>query len=301
MNKERQKGGVWFLVVLFLILVAPGSGLGAQQPGKDKDVVAKWGKKVITKAELDSRIATLPPEYQNRFKNDQQRQEFLDGLVQMQILAAEARTQKLDKERAVVLRLDDMTNSVLAQEYMKRELAKVPQVTDKDIENYYQAHKAEFVNPAQVKAQHILIKVDGKAKPEEIAAARAKVESIRKEIAAGGDFSKLAEKYSDDPGSKTRGGDLGFFTRERMVPEFSQAAFGMKRDEVSQPVKTAFGFHLIKVTDTKPEKQLDLKEATPRIRAKLENARRKEAMDKEMERLKNKYNVKIMSGRDAAK
>jgi len=81
MNKERQKGGVWFLVVLFLILVAPGSGWGAQQPGKDKDVVAKWGKKVITKAELDSRIATLPPEYQNRFKNDQQRQEFLDGLV----------------------------------------------------------------------------------------------------------------------------------------------------------------------------------------------------------------------------
>ncbi|MDI9569435.1 MAG: peptidylprolyl isomerase [Pseudomonadota bacterium] len=288
-------------LLLSLILFAPSVGWGAQPPGGDKDVVAKWGKKVVTRAELEARIAVLPPEYQNRFKNEQQRQEFLEGLVQVQILAAEARAQKLDKERAMVLRLEDMTNSVLAQEYMKRELAKVPQVTEKDIEDYYQSHKGEFVNPAQVKAQHILVKVDDKAKPEEIAAARAKAENIRKEIAAGGDFSKLAEKYSDDPGSKTRGGDLGFFARERMVPEFSQAAFSMKKDEVSQPVKTAFGFHIIKVTDTRPEKQLDLKEAAPRIRGRLENARRKEAMDKELERLKKKYNVRFERGQEAAK
>ncbi|MCX7636158.1 MAG: peptidyl-prolyl cis-trans isomerase, partial [Syntrophales bacterium] len=76
--------------------------------------------------------------------------------------------------------------------------------------------------------------------------------------------------------------------------EFSQAAFAMKKDELSGPVKTAFGFHIIKVTDTKPEKQLELKEASPRIRAGLENQRKKEAVDKTLERLKKKYNVEIL-------
>ena len=298
MKGQRQLIGVIVIVLTALVFVIPQPSPAAPQ---DKDIVARWGKKAITGAELNARIAGLPQEYQNRFQNDKQRQEFVDGLVQMQILAAEAKAQKLDRDKAVMLRLEDMNNSILAQEYMKRELAKVPKVTAKEIEDYYQAHKKEYVNAAQVKAQHILVKVDAKAKPEEIDAARIKAEGIRKEIEAGGDFAKLAEKYSDDPGSKTRGGDLGFFTRERMVPEFSQAAFALKKGEVSRPVKTAFGFHLIKVTDTKPEKQLDLKEATPRIRSTLENSRRKEAMDREMARLKKKYNVRITTGQEAAK
>jgi len=187
-----------------------------------------------------------------------------------------------------------MVTSLLAQEYMKRKFSSIEKVTNKEVESYYNTHKSEFINPSMVKAQHILVKVDAKtATPAEIAVAEAKAASIKKELEGGADFSKLAEKHSDDPGSKSRGGDLGFFTKEQMVPEFSKAAFSLKKGEISQPVKSTFGFHIIKVTDIREEKQMSLEESAPSIQALLEKQRRKDVIEKEIERLKKKYKVSI--------
>jgi peptidyl-prolyl cis-trans isomerase C len=258
-----------------------------------KDIMARLGKKVITRQDIERRIAALPMEYQMRFQTPEQIQEFLDGIIQMQVISAEARLQKLDKDRVVAQRIEDTVNSILVQEYMKQKMAAVKKATDQEIAAYYQSHKSEYINPAQVQAQHILIGVEAEAKPEEIAAAKAKAEGIRKEILAGGDFAQLAEKYSDDQGSKSRGGDLGFFTKDKMIPEFSQTAFGLKKGEISQPVKTGYGFHLIKVNEATPEKQMDLEEATPIIQASVDNMRRDAFVDKELDRLKKKYKVKI--------
>ena len=262
---------------------------------QEKDVLVKLGNKVITKADFEARLAMLPQEYQNRFKDEKQKMEFLELFVQAQLLAMEARADKVDKERAVAMRIEDMTSSILAQEYVNRKLAGVGKITDEELQKYYDGHKPEFLDPATVKAQHILVKVDQKAKPEEAAAAMSKAMEIRKELDQGGDFAKLAEKYSDDPGSKSRGGDLGFFTRERMVPEFSKAAFSQKIGEISQPVRSTFGYHIIRVTDKKEEKQINFKEAKPRIQSTLENQKRKDALNKEIDRLKKKYKVLMVS------
>jgi peptidyl-prolyl cis-trans isomerase C len=290
-----KKTGIIAICLLSFIMVVSTVAwdIGYAAEKNDKDVLARIGKKVITRQDLDVRIAGMPPEYQNRFKSDEQRLEFLKLFVEAQLMAMEAKAEKIDKDKAMSLRIEDMITSLLAQEYMKQKFATVNKVTDKELESYFNTHKSEFLNPASVKAQHILVKVDVKAKPEEIAAAQTRAASIRKELDGGADFAKLAEKYSDDPGSKTRGGDLGFFTKERMVPEFSKAAFSLKKEEISQPVKSSFGFHIIKVNDIREEKQMDLKESTPRIKSLLENQRRKEAMDKELERLKKKYKVTI--------
>ena len=291
---SARSAATWLLSVIgILIFLTSVSSESFGAPKTAQDVVAKWGNKVITKQDVEARIASLPMEYQMRIQTEEQKQEFVEGIVQMEVLGAEAKAKKLDKEKVMVVRIADMVNSLLAQEYMKKILADVKKPTDKEIEQYYQSHKGEYVIPAQVKAQHILVRIAADAKPEEVAAAKTKAEDIRKELLAGGDFAKLAEKYSDDPGSKPNGGDLGFFSQDKMIPEFSQVAFSMKKDEISQPVKTGYGFHLIKVNEINPEKQMNLQDETPAIQSSLENAGREAMAEKELERLKKKYKVRI--------
>jgi peptidyl-prolyl cis-trans isomerase D len=117
-------------------------------------------------------------------------------------------------------------------------------------ENEFKARKSQFDQKEQVKAQHILIKAEmGNSKAESAALEKAK--SLRAQ-ALKGDFGSLAEKNSDDPGSKSKKGDLGYFSRGQMVPEFDAAAFKMKIGEISEPIKTQFGYHIIKVLDKKP-------------------------------------------------
>jgi len=285
------------LVILLCLICLPSFSISApKEQTKDAsppEVLVRIGEKTITKADFEARLAALPPEYQSRIKTDAQKKEFLEGFLQAQLLAMEAKAQKMNKKRAVARRIEDMTTSILAQEYAKEIVSKVAKPTDEAIKNYFEKNKPQYVNPPMVSAQHILIRLNANASPEEAKAALAKVNGIRKELEAGADFGKLAEKYSDDPGSKGKGGDVGFFTRERMVPEFSQAAFSLKKGEISGPVKTAFGYHLLKVNDMKEGKAMDLKEATPLIRSQLENQWRQEAMGKEIDRLKKKYDVTV--------
>jgi peptidyl-prolyl cis-trans isomerase C len=267
----------------------------AKEVKEDKDILVKIGNKTITRTDFESRLAALPPEYQARFKDERQKREFLDLYVQAQLLAMEARAEKIDKERAITGKIEDMTNSILAQEYVNRRLATAGTATEAELQKYYNENKAEFVTPMTVKAQHILVKADQNAKPEEAAAALVKAQGIRKELDQGADFAVLAEKYSDDPGSKTRGGDLGFFQKERMVPEFSNEAFRLKPGETSQPIRSAFGFHIIRTNEKKPEIQGEFKDVKAQIQAKLAQQKRKAALDRDVERLKKKYKVIMIS------
>lgn len=122
---------------------------------------------------------------------------------------------------------------------------------EKKVKDYYETHKKDYAQQEQVKARHILIKsVEGDKDAENKAFAKA--QDIEKQLKAGGDFAALAKKYSEDPGSKDKGGELGFFSKETMVAPFSQWAFGAKPDEISPPVKTQFGYHIIQVEAKKP-------------------------------------------------
>src|SRR5271156_1733369 len=127
-------------------------------------------------------------------------------------------------------------------------------VTDQDLQAYYDQHRDEYRVPEQVKVSHILIKTPlpaSGAKEDEkaIADARAKAEDVLKQVKAGGDFAKLAEKYSDDPGSAKSGGELGWIGRGRTVPEFEKAAFSLGKGQTSDLVKSSYGFHIIRVED----------------------------------------------------
>ncbi len=222
MGKNAKRNGTFMkrgpiavsllLAAAFFVLLSGLYGRCPAAQADGKEILARWDDKVITRADLEARIRVMPAEYQIRFQNEEQKRQLLESLVQLQIVAAEAKAQKLDKKKVVAMRIQDMANSILLETYMNGKLASMKKVTDKEVAQYYQSHKKDYISPAEVKAQHILVKVEPDAKPEAVKAAEAKAESIRNELLAGADFAQLAEKYSDDPGSKARGGDLGFFS-----------------------------------------------------------------------------------------
>jgi peptidyl-prolyl cis-trans isomerase D len=144
------------------------------------------------------------------------------------------------------------------------------QASSKEIEDYYQNNQEKFGQPKRVKVRHILIRADAKD-AEASAKAKQKAESIQKEAAGGKDFSQLAKQYSEDPGTKDRGGEIGFITKGMVVPEFEQAAFSMKVGEVSPVIQTPYGFHILKVDDIQEARTEPLEKVKDQIDALLRN------------------------------
>jgi len=141
-------------------------------------------------------------------------------------------------------------------------------VSEDDIREYYESNPEKFKSPKTVKARHILIKLDSSAKAEEVEKARQRIETVLEMAKEGQDFAELAKKYSEGP-TKAKGGDLGTFSRETMVKPFADKAFSMKAGEISEPVRTPFGWHIIKVEKINPEKTTSLSEAEGDILKKL--------------------------------
>jgi len=197
-----------------------------------------------------------------------QKRQVAEQYAELETMAQEAR--KLDESPEVKQMMAIQGDSYLANTLAKR-VTDDTHFTELDLRSYYDSNKSEF---EQAKGSHILIRFKGSTaplKPNEKdltdAEALAKAQDIRKQILAGADFATLAKAESDDVGSGAKGGDLGEFKRGQMVAAFDQAAFSLPIGEVSEPVKTQFGYHIIKVTartsksfeEVKPQIEKDLK------------------------------------------
>ncbi len=154
-----------------------------------------------------------------------------------------------------------------------------PQVTDAEVQQYYNQHQQEFRVDDQVKVRHILIKVDPSADAKTDAAARQKAQDVLKQIKSGGNFAELAKKNSDDPGSKDQGGELGFLKRGATVPEFDKAAFTLQPGQTSDLIRTKFGYHILQVEEKQTAHLKPLDEVKPLIVANL--TRQKEAQQEQ--------------------
>ncbi len=149
-------------------------------------------------------------------------------------------------------------------------LAPQIQLTAEEVKAYYDANAARYVQKEERKASHILIAVAATAKDEEKKAAKDKADSLFAQVKKNPkEFADLAKKNSQDPGSAPTGGDLGYFGRGAMVPPFEQAVFKASKDEIIGPVKSDFGYHIIRLTDVRPEKAKSLADATPEIEGEL--------------------------------
>ena len=183
--------------------------------------------------------------------------------------------------------------SLQEQKWIDSQIAGKDAVTEADAQDFYDKHPEYFKLPETVRASHILIALPENAKPEEIAAQEKKAKEIAEKAKKGDNFAKLAKENSEDPGSKENGGDLDFFSRDRMVPEFADAAFKMNKGDISDPVKTQFGYHIIKVTDKKEARTVPLAEVKEKILGFLKESKHKAATEELVKTLREKATVKI--------
>ncbi|HEU4370804.1 MAG TPA: peptidyl-prolyl cis-trans isomerase [Methylomirabilota bacterium] len=145
-----------------------------------------------------------------------------------------------------------------------------PRVSDAEVDKYYTEHVKEFEQPREVQVSHALVRVGETGGSEAEDKAREKIAALIKRAKAGEDFARLAREVSEDPGSKDKGGELGWVSPGTMVPDFEKALFALKKGELSaEPVRTPFGFHAIKVTDVREGSRKSLKEVAPQIRDRL--------------------------------
>ena len=145
-----------------------------------------------------------------------------------------------------------------------------PSVSEGDVEKYYTEHANEFETPRQVRAAHLLVSVPQTGGSEAEDKARAKVADAIRRAKGGEDFAKIAGEISEDPGSKTKGGELGWVKKGEMVPQFEEALFTLKQGEITaEPVRTPFGYHAIKAFEVKAESRKPLREVASQIRERL--------------------------------
>ena len=154
------------------------------------------------------------------------------------------------------------------QKLIDKEVTEKIKVSDEETKAFYDKNPQLFQQPEQIKASHILIKVQADAPADQKAEARKKIEDVQQKVKKGEDFATLAKTYSEGP-SGPKGGDLGYFRRGQMVKPFEEAAFSLKPDETSEIVETQFGYHLIKVDDKKPAKKMTYAEVKDRLNEHL--------------------------------
>jgi peptidyl-prolyl cis-trans isomerase C len=281
-NNKRRFQLAAFFICIFISLPAI-----AQEKKPADSKAAEINGVVITKEQFDKelnihmdRVASqgrqVPDDQLSALKND-----ILEGLIEREVLYQESqkagikvKDQTIDEQLAAVkkrfpseaeyktalgkmnLTEDEVkmqiSRGLATRKLIEQQVTNKIVITDVETQAYYEGNPQMFKQPGQVKASHILIKVEAGADDTQKAEARKKIETVQQKIKAGGDFTELAKEYSEGP-SNTRGGDLGFFRRGQMVKPFEDAAFTMKANDVSDIIETRFGYHIIKVYGIKPE------------------------------------------------
>ncbi len=179
----------------------------------------------------------------------------------------------------------------------KKTLGKV-EVTEEEIRAYYDSNTNLFKKPEQIRASHILIKVEPGADEKNKAKARKKIENIRQRLVNGEDFGALAKEFSQCP-SSAKGGDLKYFGRGQMAKPFEEAAFALKVGELSDVVETRFGYHLIKLTDKRPASTYSYNDIKERIRKNLMQKKMRSEVSKYIQELKKTAKIEILLVKDA--
>jgi parvulin-like peptidyl-prolyl isomerase len=246
-------------------------------------VVLTVGAESMTQADFESLVAALPANVQQDVKAEGGKRRLAERIVEIRTLAQEARRRGIDGRQAVQQQIRLNQDNLLAS-LLYQDLLNAAKPSAEDLAKYYEEHKKEY---DQASARHILIRFKGSRVPlkpdqkdlteEE---ALAKTQDLRKRIAGGEDFAAVAKAESDDTGSGAQGGDLGSFGRGQMVPVFDDAVFTQPVGEVSQPVKSQFGYHLIQV-QSRTSKTLD------DVKAEIEQALAPEGAQKAITEIKS--------------
>ena len=223
--------------------------------------------------DMRQELKRVPREVQAYFSSKEGQKQFLDRVARRELLMQEAEKRKLGDQSEVVEQVNNLRRELMIRALVQSEIGTKVKVEDKEVQDYFNAHPEEFSGD-QVHLKHILVPNEDQAK--EIQARLVKNES----------FDEIAKKNSQDAASAPKGGDLGILSREQMLPDFARAAFALKVNEVSAPVKTPFGFHLIKLVERKKGQPLAFEQVKGQLQRRLteeKQSQRFQAWIKELE------------------
>lgn len=257
-----------------VLAAAPAMAEDAPAPDPNKVVATVNGQNIteaevaLAEEELDPQLGELPP--------DQRRANALSALIDIRLMAAEEEKTGIADTDDFKRRMDFLRLRALHSEFVGNKVAKA--VTEADVRARYDKEIAAAPPVNEVRASHILVKTEDEAK------------AIIAELEKGGDFEAIAKEKSQDPGSGASGGDLGFFGPGRMVPEFEQAAMALEVGQYTkEPVKSQFGWHVIKVTDKRPQQP----PAYEQVRGEIRSIMLREKYFAEVAALRKGADVKI--------
>ena len=241
-------------------------------------VVAKVADKEIKESDVLQFIEEIGPQVAMQFQSAEGIKTIIQEMINQEILLLDAKENKLNEEEEFKVVLDHTVDNLL-KNYAFSKILSGETVSDEEVEKYFEDNKAVFAKEL-VNASHILIDTEEKAL------------EIKKEIEEGKDFAQAAMEYSSCP-SKDAGGELGEFPRGAMVPEFEDKAFSMEAGEVSEPVKTQFGYHIIKLNSKSDPTNITFESVKEDVRSEALRVKQQEAYLKKLDSLKDKYKSEI--------
>lgn len=243
----------------------------------ENKVLAKVNGSAITEKDIEFAISQFPQDRRGMLATADGKKQVLLQMISYELLYNYAKDKGLSEDERVKLQVEAFTKQALIQVAISDVLSNL-EVSEEEAKAYYEAHKDEFTNGETLRASHILV------------SSLEECEKIREEILQGLSFEDAAKKYSSCP-SKENGGDLGSFGRGMMVPEFDKAVFSLPIGEISMPVKTTFGYHLIKVAEKAEAPEVSFEESFEAIKTKLLQKKEQETYVNFTEDLKKTYRV----------
>ncbi len=258
------------LCVLFAV-----SGCGKSPKG---EVLASIGGEKITVADFDERISNLPERYQTVVQK--RKGEFLQELINDKLLYQEAINKGLHKDREVLGVIAEARKKILIARLLKDDVDDVINVTEEEIVEFYGTNNDKYMMPEIMRVSHILVP------------SREEAENILKELSEGAVFEDMARAKSVDPTAQ-RAGDIGYFPKGQLMPEFENACAVLDVDEISGVVKTKLGYHVIKLTDRREPELRPLEQVREDIKSRLRTIERRRIFNKLLDRLRNETTVKI--------
>lgn len=233
----------------------------------------------IKESDVEEAINRFPAERRSYFNSPVAREQLLEQIISYELMYNHGKELGIESSEEFLVQIEKAKKEILTQMTINSELSKIT-VSEEEIKEYYENNKEKFQEAEQVRAKHILVDTEEEAK------------SIKAQIEGGLSFEEAAQNNSKCP-SASNGGDLGFFTRGRMVPEFENAAFELNVGEVSAPVQTQFGFHLIKVEEKKEASVKSFEEVEQMIGGTVLQEKQASKYYELVEELKGKFNVQM--------
>lgn len=271
-------GKKWGLIVLVGILVIVA---GAAQAAEEDPVVAKVGSDTIRQSELKLLMDEIRARDSQKLTTVAERQQYLENMIEQKMMAAEARRLGLDQNPDVKLRIRHWVDILLAQAYYEQLREKVALSPD-DLQAYYDTHPHAFETPEEIHVKHIIV------------ANQEAAEKAMAELDTGRPFEAVAQEMNMDA-SKARGGDIGWYPRGRLVPEFEVAAFALQKGEVSDIVQTRYGFHIIKLEDRRASILKPYEEVREDVRLQATREIVERQRKENLARLRKERNVQVFT------